>query len=220
MKRVHVICEGLTEERLVNELLREHFYQFDINLLASQIGKPGAKGGDVRYERLLVDLENRLVHDQNCYCTTLIDYYGIHPKFPGKSQSAQLQNIKGRFDCVTDCMKQFVENDLGSHASGRFIPYIQMYEFEGLLFSDPEKFAKGIYEPRLASNFTMIRNQFNSPEEINDSQATAPSKRIKSICTKYEKATYGTLGALEIGLTKIRQECKLFDQWITSLEQL
>ncbi len=60
----------------------------------------------------------------------------------------------------------------------RFIPYIQMYEFEALLFSDPAKLALAIDSPKQGLIFKKIREQFDSPEAINDSAQTSPSKRI------------------------------------------
>lgn len=89
----------------------------------------------------------------------------------------------------------------------RFVPYVMMHEFEGLLFSDPERLGEGIGRPGLTPAFEAIRKQFSTPEEINDSPQTAPSKRILSLVPEYEKPLMGTLAVLEIGLDTIRQEC-------------
>ena len=95
-----------------------------------------------------------------------------------------------------------------------------MYEFEGLLFSDPGKLAAGLYVEHLASDFATVRNGFSTPEEINDSPVTAPSKRILSLMPVYEKPLYGSLAAIEVGLDGIRSECKRFSQWVKRLETL
>ena len=74
MIRVHVVCEGHTEEMFVNELLVTPFYSKGIMLLPAKIGRPGHKGhkgGNVNYQRLLVDIRERLLVDTRCYCTTL-----------------------------------------------------------------------------------------------------------------------------------------------------
>lgn len=49
-----------------------------------------------------------------------------------------------------------------------------------------------------------------------------PSKRIIALYPGYErqKPLIGVLAALEIGLPKIRQECPLFDAWLSKLENL
>jgi hypothetical protein len=104
--------------------------------------------------------------------------------------------------------------------SSRFIPFVTMHEFEGILFSDCGAFSRGIYRPELEPKFQSIRNEFNTPEEINDSPNTAPSKRIMDIIPSYEKPLLGTLAVLAIGLVTIRRECPHFNEWITFLEKL
>ncbi|MDP2158323.1 MAG: DUF4276 family protein, partial [Nitrospirota bacterium] len=102
----------------------------------------------------------------------------------------------------------------------RFVPYVMMHEFEGLLFSDCEGFSRGIGRPQLVDEFQAIRDQFSSPEEINDSPITAPSKRVKELVQGYEKPLMGTLAILEIGLNTIRAECPHFREWLARLEAL
>jgi len=99
----------------------------------------------------------------------------------------------------------------------RFIPYVIMHEFEGMLFSNCNAFASGIAQTNLSSRFQAIRDQFNSPEEINDSPLTAPSKRILKIFPSYQKPLYGSLAALEIGIDKIKSECSHFSEWLQKL---
>ena len=220
MIRVHIICEGQTEEVFVRELLVPSFITKNIHLIPALVGKPGHKGGNIRFERLLIDIRNRLNREKNAYCTTFIDYYGLPPDFPGKSESSKYNTIQDKASFVNKAMTLEIESHIGLEATRRFIPYVQMYEFEALLFSDPEKLAQGINRSDLSSYFNEIRTAFDTPEDINDSPQTAPSKRIKNRVRNYEKPLYGTLAALEIGLIVIRQECPLFNQWLNRLENL
>jgi hypothetical protein len=102
----------------------------------------------------------------------------------------------------------------------RFIPFIQMYEFEGLLFSDPEKMALGMDREDLIGSFQQIADNFESPEHINNSPQTAPSKRILNLIRGYEKPLMGALAALEVGLDSMRDNCELFDQWLSNIEAI
>ena len=102
---------------------------------------------------------------------------------------------------------------------GRFMPYVMMHEFEGLLFSDCERFSQGIGQPDVADAFQAVRDEFPSPEEINDSPVTAPSKRVEQLVPGYEKPLLGTLAVLEIGLDAIRRECPHFREWLARLEK-
>jgi hypothetical protein len=89
MIRVHIICEGQTEEMFVNEVLAESFAVQGVYLIPSLIGKPGHKGGNFRFERLLTDVRVRLLGDAGAYCTTFFDFYGLPANFPGKNEAMQ-----------------------------------------------------------------------------------------------------------------------------------
>ena len=107
-----------------------------------------------------------------------------------------------------------------SFDSRRFVPYVMMHEFEALLFSDCDAFARGIGLPVLAPQFRKIRDAFESPEEIDDSPRTAPSKRVEALVPGYEKPFMGTMAVLEISLDTIRSECPSFRAWMERLEGL
>lgn len=95
-----------------------------------------------------------------------------------------------------------------------------MHEFEAMLFSDCAGFAHGIGFPNLLPNFQTIRDQFDTPEDIDDSPITAPSKRIEALVPKYRKPVLGIQGAAAIGLPTIRAECGHFRGWLEHLEGL
>ncbi len=62
------------------------------------------------------------------------------------------------------------------------------------------------------------RGGIPTPEEIDDSPQTTPSKRIAQIVRGYDKPFMGNLAILQIGLPKIRSECRHFDDGLTCLE--
>ena len=220
MIRIHIVCEGQTEEAFVNNLLVPHFTPLGILLYPSLIGKPGHKGGFVSFNRLFIDVRNRLLYDKTAWCTTFFDYYRLPKDFPGKSEADKGGNAKEKSTRLTTRLAAALDENIGTEPLRRFVPYVQMHEFEGLLFSNPAKFASGICRPHIGGQLQKIREKFTNPEEINDDPTTAPSKRIQSVCWDYEKPTYGTLAALEIGLDTIRRECQLFDIWLCQLEAL
>jgi hypothetical protein len=220
MIRVHIICEGQTEESFVSDVLVPHCSQKGIALYPSLIGKPGHKGGNFKIERLLDDVRNRLKGDTRAYCTTMFDYYGLPSSFPGKATSTAGTTAEEKSKRLCQELAQVIESRLGQSISERFIPSVQMHEFEGLLFSDPIMFAKSIDRPAIASDLLAIRDSFASPEQINDSPITAPSKRISTLIPDYQKPLMGTIGILGISLPVLRRECQLFDSWLRRLEQL
>ena len=220
MIRVHVICEGQTEEMFIKELLSSSFESKGIWLIPALVGKPGHKGGNIRIERLLTDVRNRLLGDQAAYCTTFFDFYGLPAEFPGKAMVAGCTTSKAKAKVLCQALTEALTPPIGLQAMRRFIPYVQMFEFEALLFSDPAALARGIGHENLGAEFRMIRSAFDSPESINDSPRTAPSKRIIKKVEDYEKPIYGTMAAMEIGLPTMRKECALFDKWLKRIEGL
>ena len=220
MIRVHVLCEGQTEETFVREVLRSEFAPKNIALIPALVGKPGHKGGNIKFDRLLKDVELRLLGDRTAYCTTLFDFYGLPTDFPGKQQAAQKKDAAEKADYLLKALTEKLQQKLGEDPLIRFIPYVQMYEFEGLLFSDPEGLARALDGKSSSTPLQVIRQAFSSPEEINDSPLTAPSKRIKQLYPRYDKPLHGSLAALEISLATIRTQCRQFDAWLARLETL
>ncbi len=222
MIRLYIICEGQTEEGFVNDLLFQHFELRNIHPIPIVIGERGYKGGNVNFQRLRRNIRNSLRQENACYCTTLIDYYGLPNNFPGKSESKMKNVLTDIADTFNASFENALKIDIGENSMRRFIPYVQMHEFEALLFSNPERMASAFSKPDLQANLDKIRNLFSTPEHINDSQITAPSKRIIELFPGYErqKPLLGVLAALEIGLPKIRDECPLFSAWLAKLEAL
>ena len=220
MTTVHVICEGQTEEAFVNDLLVEPFAHKGIYLRPALIGRPGHKGGNFKFDRLYPDVQKRLFADRTCYCTTFFDFYGLPASFPGKNSLNPQSAIEDKAQTLQAELSARLTEKLGVDAMRRFIPYVQMYEFEALLFSDPKKMATGMDKPELAEHLRGIAQAFATPEAINNSPQTAPSKRIAGLIPGYEKPLMGALAALEIGLDKMREQCLLFNGWLSQIEAL
>lgn len=220
MSQVYVICEGQTEFSFVTELLAPELAKQQVYLTPREIGTSAKKGGNVTYERLLTDLKPMLLAGNKPFCTTLVDYYGLPESFPGKRDADRIVNLKGKADCIHTALLTRLAEDFDEYTLRRFVPYVQMHEFEGLLFSDPAAFARAIGKPSLESKFTGIRNAFATPEHIDNSPRCAPSKRVANLIDPYEKPTMGTLAALEMRLDTIRQSCPLFAAWLDKLAAL
>ncbi len=118
-----------------------------------------------------------------------------------------------------DDLIRAIHESTGHPDDGSVFPYVQMHEFEGLLFSDVDAF-ENLFHHGPVAGLRLIRNQFRTPEEINDNKNTAPSKRIEKLIKSYRKRLHGPLLAETIGLERMRQECPRFDAWLRRLESL
>ena len=201
MVRLAVSVEGQTEERFIKQVIVPHLQGWEIYAYPVLLGY---SGGDVSIPRIRKDLTNLLRSFDRV--TTFYDFYGFRGKEEGESRESLEEKI---FDCVN------------RYSYGRLIPYVQMYEFEGLLFSSPEAIEKNIPPHRGLSDWAReVVNGFGGrPELINDSERSAPSKRLESK-TEYRKTIHGPLVAKEIGLNLLREKCPNFGEWLSELEKL
>ncbi len=211
MIRVHIFCEGQTEETFVREILTSHFERLDIFVNPIILKNGGGKGGISTYGKVKFQIEKKCKEDSNAWVTTLIDFYGLPSDFPS-SATIGLSSIK-----KSKAVQQAFQEDI-QHPN--FIANLMIHEFESFLFSEPEAFKNWCDDPQIVVNLKKIRRDFNSPEHINDGYATAPSKRILGIFSQYDKVLHGSLVALDIGLDTIRRECPMFNSWIERLESL
>jgi len=219
MVRVHVLVEGQTEETFVKNVLQAYFNQHEVYLYPRLIGKPGHKGGVGEYSRARRDILTTLKQDAGAFCTTMFDYYGMPDSWPER-EAARQKPLPQKPIIIEQAILADVSAELGGGFNlAGFVPYVQMHEFEALLFSDPKLLADGLDLPDDAA-IRHIRDQFPSPEEINDSRQTAPSKRIKGLNAGYSKVTDGVLISQKIGLQAMRSECSHFNEWIKKLEAL
>ena len=93
-----------------------------------------------------------------------------------------------------------------------------LHEFEGLLFSDPKAFHI-ISDTETIAKIQEIRDSTVSPEHINNSPETAPSKRFETLISNYAKVRNGTIISKEIGMDKLLAECKHFSDWIDKIKK-
>ena len=177
MKRVCVVCEGQTEEEFVLQVLAPALYGIGINLVPEMIQtSPGHKGGALKYERVKRHLRNTLRQNSRPVVTTLFDLYRLNHDFPGFEQASGRRDLVERLKILN----QSLHADVVAHAgcqSDRFIPYIQPYEFEALLFSDVSTLVA--YEPswqNSALKLHVVRALVSSPEHINDQPETKPAE--------------------------------------------
>lgn len=217
---VMIIVEGKTEEVFVNSLLQPYLANRNIFVTATQVTKPGQKGGDVKFSRVKKDLKIHLKQRSDTYVTTLVDYYGIK-EWPGIDQVPRGAAPAQIADIVNKATKEKVVELFGDQqAERRFIPFIALHEFEAFLFSDSRILSNELNIEE--SDVTSVLEECGEPEAINNSPLTAPSKRLDTWSKKgkFPKTTAGINIARLIGIEKIRSKCPLFNSWLETFERI
>ncbi|MDR1827397.1 MAG: DUF4276 family protein [Methylobacteriaceae bacterium] len=221
MIRLHIIVEGRSEEGFVHSTLRDHLGTFGIStdarrVLTGRDRRSGTKhkGGLINWAHAKNDILSWIREDDHndCRFTTMFDLYGLPDDFPGyraaHAGAAPYQRVKMLEQEMADAIDD-----------RRFIPYIQLHEFEALVFADPQKLL--MEYPRRGSSIQALVKTVGdlAPELIDENPETAPSKRILSHIPEYGKARSGPSVTSLIGLPTLRRKCPHFDEWVTRLEE-
>lgn len=222
MLEVIIFTEGQTEEQFIKRVVAPSFRANQIFLKPQTLNtSQDAKGGAVNFDRLKFNARNTLRQKPDAILTTFLDLYALDTTFPDFDEAKQLSDV---YSCTTR-FEIALHREIVSHIGcrpERFIPYIQPYEFEGLLFSDVDTLV--LTEPSWNSQLPKlkaVRAAFETPEHINDSFDTKPSKRLENILKpKYKKIRHGPLAAQKITLSVMEQECVHFRSWMTRLRNL
>lgn len=223
MARVHAVVEGQTEEVFVKRVLAPRLGEIDVFIDARSVETSRQRtkvyrGGVLDYRRLKGDLLRWMGEDDHsdCYFTTMIDLYRLPPDFPRYEDSRRQADPYARVALLEEAFHV----DLG-HA--RFIPYLQLHEFEALLLADPRAFDLEFSEHRGAiDSLVNLAGDYESPDLINEGPESAPSKRIIAKLPPYEgrKVSAGPVIAERIGLDNLRQRCRHFHEWLVRMESL
>lgn len=219
---VLVVVEGKTEQAFINDQLALALVSRGVRVRARLLGNPGHKGGYLGTQRLLNDVTVVLKQRPGLVCSTMFDYYGLPGDFPGRSDIGPGMSAQQKAECIESQLAARVSGEMSTGFNpARFVPYVQMHEFEALLFSAPSRLPEALPEMNLPNDaLQTMRDRFVTPEEINDKRDSSPSHRILQVVPDYRKAFHGPLAARAIGLECMRRECKHFNAWVTALESL
>ncbi len=218
MKRVIIVCEGPTEQEFCKKTLSTYFAPKGICIDSPLIKK--SNGGIVSWKDLKKQIEKHLKDERTVYVSLLIDYYGIKKshEFPGWTEALAIADKNERLTFLEQEMK----NDIDESLRYRFIPYLQLHEFEGLLFNNIDVFRQQFTVGELVGmeELKKILEQYPNPEMINDTPCNSPSHRLGRIIKGYDKIVYGNCLAETIGLSNICNKCPRFNAWINGIEAL
>jgi len=216
MSRLYVLVEGQTEEAFVRELLVPHYARLNRFLTPIIVStSPGYKGGVVSYAKVKPQILRLCKQDSDAYVTTMFDLYALPTDFPGKAAPAYPASATGHQKAL------FLEAQLAQDISRpNFLANLMVYEYEALLYTQPSMFAHWTDDASVVTALNAAVASAGSPEDVNDSPQTAPSKRILAAMPGYQKTFHGPLIACDIGLVAMRQACPHFHAWLLAVEAL
>lgn len=218
--RLYITVEGPTERNFVNTVLSHHLAAFSIDARARVVvtnRQLGRRGGIFNYQKIRRDLTSLMMEDRHpeARFTTMVDLYALPGEFPGWTTARGQNTPENRVSVLEQAFRADIADD-------RFFPYIQLHEFEALLYCDLSELQRRITGSQSAILNLSQEVAGMEPEEIDEGHNTAPSKRIIHHVPVYEtsKVRVGASAAAAIGLPTLRSKCPHFNRWITDLEAL
>jgi hypothetical protein len=170
--RLFLTVEGPTEQAFAKETLAQHLAGFSIVVIPLVVvtnRKLDARGGIFDFAHLKNDLGRSMRQHagDTARFTTMIDLYALPNEFPGWHAAQSKPPVE-----KVALLERALEVEISDR---RFVPHIQLHEFETLLFCD-----LGELQRRLADSDQGIAKlaaevEGLSPEDINDGATTAPS---------------------------------------------
>jgi uncharacterized protein DUF4276 len=216
MNRLYLLVEGQTEEAFVKELLAPHYSRIELFITPIIVSTSRAfKGGVISYAKIRPQLLRLCRQDRDAHVSTMFDLYALPDDFPGKRCTDYPAQGSGLQKAI------FLEEKLKKSVDeSNFIPNLMVHEYEALLFVQPDKFGEWTDDDEVVAKLHNAARPHNTPEDINDSPHTAPSKRILAAMPGYQKTFHGPLIACDIGLDAMRAACPHFHAWLQKLEAL
>lgn len=224
MKRLYLTVEGQTEQAFAVDVLQPHLVRFNVMVVKPRLtglhsrrkGRIPSGGLRNTFRHSLGDIRRWMREDASpeARFSMMVDLYSLPRDFPGYDEAGVVADPYQQVERLETALADELNDQ-------RFIPYLQIHEFEALILSRPQAFAdwfekaQGKVE-RLAAEC----RSFNTPEQIDDGQHTHPKARIKKYIVDYDENVDGPVLAADIGLATIRASCPHFDQWLAKLEQL
>lgn len=216
MKRLVVIAEGETEESFVNNILIPYFNSLGINNYIQCFKTKHSSGGLSKYSYIKQDII-KTIYEADVVVTTLLDFYRLPSDFPGYKQDNELSHDVW-VEVIENQIKEDIEREKGLRFDN-FIPYIQLHEFEALVFSSMAGI-DALFE-RSEVNYRSLQDiidKYPHPEDINNGPNTAPSVRLQRLIPGYDKVIYGVEIIKEIGMDTVLSKCPRFNGWIEKIK--
>lgn len=192
--RLLALVEGQTEEQFCTKLIAPFLSKRCIYLSATTIGSPRAVAGVPSWKKAKKELTQLLLGDREGSVTTMFDYYGMPRDWPGRADADNKPHSE-KASAIEEGMRTKQQGAVGKHwRAERFIPYVQMHEFEALLFTKPEVLGTvsgGLRDGDAVRRFREIADGFDTPEEIDDGKATAPCPNFDAWMSKLEALADG-----------------------------
>ena len=141
MKRVYIVVEGQTEQEFVNSVISPYLQNSGILSVTPVLIRTSrtGRGGMVSYSHLANTIKPLLMSEKSDYIvTTFIDFFRLPHDMPHYGDSMKKPDKIEQIKSLEEAINKAIDDR-------RFFSYIQLHEFEALLFSSNKGFEYYFY---------------------------------------------------------------------------
>lgn len=224
MKRLYLTVEGQTEQEFSVAVLQAHLAPFNVFVVKPRLtGLHGRRNGRVpsggllsTFRHSLEDIRRWMREDRSpdARFSMMVDLYSLPTDFPGYDEA--MKSADPHLQAAT--LERALFAELGDP---RFIPYLQVHEFEAIVLADPDSLNE--WFDGMEREVARLKSEcevFETPEHINHGRQTHPKARIKRHIMSYDENVDGPILAQYVGVAAIKERCPHFGEWVNTLEQL
>lgn len=221
MRRINILVEGVSEQEFVRRILAPWFLKEQILVLGIPLRKGGGGKGFSNFEHFKNNVKPLLHEKDEPIISTFVDLYRFPVQSGDPTEEQALKacsalptaeaKIEGFEQLLTDAVEKI-------KPTANFVPYVQMHEFEALIFSNAA--VLDIEDERIAQKMMEVSAAIE-PEEINTTENGHPAKRLELIFEQYKRKYNKGADAVDylelIGIEVIMEKCPRFRNWLERL---
>ncbi|MFF1816318.1 DUF4276 family protein [Kribbella sp. NPDC058245] len=216
-RQIAMVVEGQTESAFVSEILAPYMqpmgvYVTPVIVTTSRLADGTTfKGGGAVWRHYENDIR-RLLGASHFHCVSiLVDFYAYPRNAPGS-------DCCGRPHEPRQCVERRIAAMGAAIDDRRFLPNVVLHEFETWVIAASMDTHHVLGDESVAKRLQAEASSVDGDVELlNDSAATAPSKRVQKCWPDYDKVTDGIEVIREAGLTSVLEHCPGLRSWVGRL---
>jgi hypothetical protein len=216
-RQIAIVVEGQTESAFVSEILAPYLqatgvYVTPVIVTTSRLADGTTfKGGGMVWRHYENDIR-RLLRASHFHCVSiLLDFYAYPRNAPGSDCCDRPHASRKCAELRTKAMGDAIGDP-------RFVPYVVLHEFETWVIAAALDTSRVLGDAGVAKRLqAQARSVGGDVELLNDSAATAPSKRVLKAWADYDKVTDGVEVIRDAGLPAILEHCPGLRGWVGRL---
>jgi hypothetical protein len=215
-KKIHILAEGAAEKQYAENYLRPYLADFGKIISVSCVSTSKTqKGGISSYTKAKNEIGIFLKKAEFDLITTMFDLFKLPNDFPNYATAQQIADPYLKVASLEEAFKK----DINHY---RFLPYLQLHEFEALTLANPDNLLIEYLgrEQEIDELKKILANYNGNSELINGGATTAPSKRILKLIPEYSKVNPGVTILSFSEIPTLKNKCPHFGEWLTKLETL